>query len=202
VGRALIAVMETYQQEDGSIAVPEVLQPYMGGVKVIERDDKPKSNKGLTAEKHLSGTGAIVMNLQALELHIRYFLLRKNNQLMAFPKEGDKTVAENYVTNYLSLGDLVDEFNGALSNEESKKFSVDREAVRIRDAIAHGRLVTRIKNPPYTLWKFGPGKNSQVPVEFEQLLTEEWLKQSWLMIEAQCAKVLECFKTRGYKGLS
>jgi seryl-tRNA synthetase len=37
VGRALIAVMETYQQEDGSIAVPDVLQPYMGGVKVIER---------------------------------------------------------------------------------------------------------------------------------------------------------------------
>jgi seryl-tRNA synthetase len=38
VGRALIAVMETYQQEDGSIAVPEVLQPYMGGVKVITRE--------------------------------------------------------------------------------------------------------------------------------------------------------------------
>jgi seryl-tRNA synthetase len=38
VGRALIAVMETYQQEDGSIAVPDVLQPYMGGVKVIEKD--------------------------------------------------------------------------------------------------------------------------------------------------------------------
>src|SRR4030088_1473879 len=38
VGRALIAVMETYQQENGSIAVPDVLQPYMGGVKVIEKD--------------------------------------------------------------------------------------------------------------------------------------------------------------------
>ncbi len=37
VGRALIAVIENYQQEDGSIAVPEVLQPYMGGMKVIER---------------------------------------------------------------------------------------------------------------------------------------------------------------------
>ena len=35
VGRALIAVMETYQQMDGSIAVPDVLQPYMGGLKVI-----------------------------------------------------------------------------------------------------------------------------------------------------------------------
>jgi seryl-tRNA synthetase len=37
VGRALIAVMETYQQEDGSIAVPDVLQGYMGGMKRIER---------------------------------------------------------------------------------------------------------------------------------------------------------------------
>jgi seryl-tRNA synthetase len=37
VGRALIAVIETYQQEDGSIAVPEALQPYMGGVKKIEK---------------------------------------------------------------------------------------------------------------------------------------------------------------------
>jgi seryl-tRNA synthetase len=36
VGRAVIAVMESYQQEDGSIAVPEVLQGYMGGLKKIE----------------------------------------------------------------------------------------------------------------------------------------------------------------------
>jgi seryl-tRNA synthetase len=36
VGRALIAVIENYQQADGSIAVPEALQPYMGGLKTIE----------------------------------------------------------------------------------------------------------------------------------------------------------------------
>src|SRR3954463_5122509 len=36
VGRALIAVMETYQQGNGSIAVPDALQAYMGGVKTIE----------------------------------------------------------------------------------------------------------------------------------------------------------------------
>ena len=35
VGRALIAVMENYQEEDGTIAVPAVLQPYMGGLEVI-----------------------------------------------------------------------------------------------------------------------------------------------------------------------
>src|SRR5262249_41262933 len=37
VGRALIAVMETYQQQGGSIAVPDVLQRYMGGLKTIAR---------------------------------------------------------------------------------------------------------------------------------------------------------------------
>ena len=37
VGRALIAVMETYQQENGSIAVPSALSPYMGGLTKIER---------------------------------------------------------------------------------------------------------------------------------------------------------------------
>jgi seryl-tRNA synthetase len=37
VGRALIAVMETYQQEDGTIAMPDVLQSYMGGLKKIEK---------------------------------------------------------------------------------------------------------------------------------------------------------------------
>ncbi|GAA4476381.1 serine--tRNA ligase [Gluconacetobacter asukensis] len=35
VGRTLIAVMENYQNEDGSITVPEVLLPYMGGLAVI-----------------------------------------------------------------------------------------------------------------------------------------------------------------------
>ena len=35
VGRTLIAVLENYQQADGSIAVPDVLKPYMGGIDVI-----------------------------------------------------------------------------------------------------------------------------------------------------------------------
>lgn len=38
IGRTLIAVMENYQQADGSIEVPEALQPYMGGVTVISAD--------------------------------------------------------------------------------------------------------------------------------------------------------------------
>jgi len=36
VGRTLVAVLENYQQADGSIVIPDVLQPYMGGLKVLQ----------------------------------------------------------------------------------------------------------------------------------------------------------------------
>ena len=38
VGRCLVAVLENYQQADGSIEVPEALRPYMGGVSVLRAD--------------------------------------------------------------------------------------------------------------------------------------------------------------------
>ena len=37
VGRALVAVMENYQNEDGTITVPETLKPYMNGASLIEK---------------------------------------------------------------------------------------------------------------------------------------------------------------------
>ncbi|WP_174615236.1 serine--tRNA ligase [Virgibacillus ihumii] len=36
IGRTVAAILENYQQEDGSVVVPEVLQPYMGGKQVIK----------------------------------------------------------------------------------------------------------------------------------------------------------------------
>lgn len=37
-GRSMVAVIENYQQEDGSIVIPRVLRPYMGGLEVITPD--------------------------------------------------------------------------------------------------------------------------------------------------------------------
>ena len=39
IGRALIAVMENYQQGNGTVVVPDVLRPYMGGTEVLGGDD-------------------------------------------------------------------------------------------------------------------------------------------------------------------
>ena len=38
VGRTLVAVLENYQQADGSVEIPEALQPYMGGLKRLSRE--------------------------------------------------------------------------------------------------------------------------------------------------------------------
>ncbi len=37
IGRTWIAILENFQQEDGSVNIPEVLRPYMGGMEVIRR---------------------------------------------------------------------------------------------------------------------------------------------------------------------
>ena len=37
IGRTLIAILENYQQEDGSLRVPDALQPYLSGMKEIRR---------------------------------------------------------------------------------------------------------------------------------------------------------------------
>lgn len=37
VGRTMVAILENYQQKDGSIAIPEVLIPYMGGIELIKK---------------------------------------------------------------------------------------------------------------------------------------------------------------------
>ncbi len=38
VGRTWLAILENYQQADGSVLIPEVLRPYMGGLDRIEKE--------------------------------------------------------------------------------------------------------------------------------------------------------------------
>jgi len=38
VGRTLVAVLENYQNADGSVTVPEALRPWMGGLEVLRAD--------------------------------------------------------------------------------------------------------------------------------------------------------------------
>jgi hypothetical protein len=144
--------------------------------------------------------GGLLTNLQALETALRYFLLRRSRQDPQFPKVGDTAASETYLTNYMSLGYLIDEYNKDLGDSE-KKFEVAKTVVDIRDAFAHGRLLTALKQPPYRLWKFGTASDHRVPIEFCKELTSEWLREKSDMIYTEKEKVISCFNARGYRGL-
>ncbi len=45
IGRTIVAVLENYQQKDGSVRVPEALRPYMGGLEVIEPRNENRKMK-------------------------------------------------------------------------------------------------------------------------------------------------------------
>ena len=53
VGRTLIAVLENYQQKDGSVVIPEALRPFMGGREVIEPSEIIEQTGGM-AERSMA----------------------------------------------------------------------------------------------------------------------------------------------------
>ena len=107
---------------------------------------------------------------------LRYFLATLRNEVVEFPNPGDETAKFSYLTRHTSLGKLIRTFNEALAEAE-KKFEVDIGVVHIRDAIAHGRLVTT-EELPFRLWKFGANRNGRVGIEFSEELTPDWLKNT------------------------
>lgn len=153
-------------------------------------------------QSHSLGVGAIVTNLQALETVLRCFLMQKDGTPITFPKLGDTSAPETWLTRFVSLGGLISNYNSALSETEKPTKAIDLSVVEIRDAFAHGRLFVYGDSFPGTLWKFGRGKRGQVPVEFCEKLTDEWLTGKRNFIDAQRTRVVECFKARGYRGLN
>lgn len=152
---------------------------------------------------HIAGVGSIVTNLQALETVLRSFLVERYDQCAVFPNMGDTAACRNYLTAYDSLGSLIGEYHGLLEKHE-EKFSINPIVVLVRDALAHGRLISRgtDPSPPFELWKFGKVKDGKVQVDFSQILSEEWLNATRVLIDLERQKIIDCAKARGYKRLS
>lgn len=161
-------------------------------------------NANMRVKIHTRYTGYLVLNLQALETTIRAFLECRDGGTLEFPKPGDASTDETWLTRYCYFGPLVDEFNSSLRSEEERQlYTLNTDIVNIRNAFAHGRLFTDFERFPARLWMFGRKKNGEgkLDVEFSQLLTPEWLLKNHNFVVSESAKVRRCFKKRAYKGL-
>jgi len=51
VGRTWVAIVENYQQKDGSVVVPEALRPYVGTEVIRRTEDKSQESGGVRSQK-------------------------------------------------------------------------------------------------------------------------------------------------------
>ena len=149
-------------------------------------------------DDHAKGVGKIVSNLELLEFLIRIYLSSANNQKIEFPTSTTTELPETYITNYMSLGDLTDKYNEGLTSAE-QIHCVDIEVVKVRDALAHGRIFSHTESFPITLYKFSKPKDGKAAVEYAENFTTDWLTQKNEMIRNQMNKVVACGKSRNYK---
>jgi hypothetical protein len=154
----------------------------------------------MNQQEHTSGLGEIIGNLHALEMVLRVFLSEAHDENTELPKAGAKTVPETYLTNFLSLGQLIELYNDSLTSDE-RSYAIDTAVVDVRDAIAHGRLLSPTRGYPLTLYKFGKPTNKVAPVERVDVISEGWVKEKRELVYQQVGKVAGCSKTRGYKNI-
>ena len=152
----------------------------------------------MDGSQHLIGLGKIVGNLHSLELAVRAFLCEEAGENMGFPSFALGLGPLTHLTNFMSLGELIKTYNSKLTASE-RAFIVDDSVVTIRDAIAHGRLTTLSRDFPLTLYRFAKPQAGGVPIEFVDVVSEQWLDQKRQLIFDQIEKIPQCAKMRGYK---
>lgn len=153
----------------------------------------------MTAQDHIQGVGAVITNLLGLETVVRIFMAHSYKQILSLPDPVDQSAKETYLTNFRSLGSLIDEYNGLLADSE-EQFRISRDVVDIRDSFAHGRLLSVGDVYPATLYKFGIARDGEVPIQFRYVLANDWLNEVKLRIHGEQIKVVNCHKARGYPG--
>lgn len=155
-------------------------------------------------DKHTLFLGKLVTNLQSLEFLLRGFLstvynLNSNGLIPGMPKniydlEVNTIVPENYLTNYYSLGQLIDKYNSYLNGRDTSLSINKQTLVDLRDALAHGRVSGTTPYPPHKILKFDSPKNGQVRVAFSQTMDEGWFRDQIRFVFGEVKKVYNACK--------
>jgi len=154
----------------------------------------------MTPEQHARGMGKLMINFQSLEFSLRLFLCEANNETVKLPDTSPTQMEVTHMTNYDSLGDLLEKYN-SIASKSASSFIIDTSLVKIRDAIAHGRTLSSSLNSPVRLFKFSKPKNNMVKVVYDQVLDEAWYKENIRKVFEQIRKVYTCSKQFNFKSL-
>lgn len=146
-------------------------------------------------DTHTLALGKLVTNLLALETMLRFFLsdidARAGIPQASFDEllvanEGT-VVLECALTNRDGLARVISKYNAKVTTD----LAIDGgEIVWLRDAIAHGRIISRDQRPPLSLFKFSEPENGRVTVTVSETLTLDWLQEWTSRIHGEIQKVI------------
>lgn len=149
---------------------------------------------------HASLLGMLMANLQSLEFVLRAYLYA-HASASHVPFDAGKTldslhvgelVGVNAMTDYDTLGQLIDRYNTSVQVTHPH-LMVDRSVVKVRDALAHGRVSTTDLSKPFKLLKFEKPKRSgtHIKVVFCESLTESWFDRQTKLVHDEIQKVAQ-----------
>ena len=134
--------------------------------------------------------GAIKMNLLGLETLLRSFLLKYSGDTATYKlfdlEDGDE-ISEDEFTNFDTLRQLISKYNQRIPNQ---KYMLDKTNILLlRDALAHGRALSKETNTPFWLIKFSSSKYGKVEVEYFEEMSIHWFHKNVQFIADAIDKV-------------
>jgi hypothetical protein len=147
----------------------------------------------------VEGLGKLQSNLHSLEFCIRMFLCEYHNESAEFPKQDALQMSENHLTNYNSLGTLIDKYNAIAAKEARPIYSVTKDVVGVRDLLAHGRVIIPTDLGPHRIFKFTRAQDGFVKIEHNQVMDTEWFRSHIRLVYDQIIKITECARSLGLK---
>jgi len=142
-------------------------------------------------QDHIKGLGMLVSYFHTLEYVLRGVL---KNQAKGKTKKVDysllkigDTVPEDPMTNYDSLGSLIDKYNKIAP----KELQIAKGIVAVRDAIAHGRVFSDTQSLPMRLFKFDKPKKGVTSVTYAATLDQDWFKGTAVHLYGEIVKVMK-----------
>lgn len=108
---------------------------------------------------------------------VRLFLCEKSCEPTEISPQGATTVRLTHLTNYATLGELIEEFNAQL--DPMKRNTIDPAMVRLRNAMADARVLSEPSaGDQQRLFKFARPVKGSVVLEFDELQNAAWFAAS------------------------
>lgn len=148
----------------------------------------------MESDDHIKNLGKLIASLQSFELLIRVHLSSRPNNVNSQNKDDIYTlpvgakVIESDITNFKNLCELIKEFNKEAEFE--KRDEIDLQIIRVRDALAHGRVFTREKKFPLRLIKFSKPRSGNVHIDYSEEMSEMWFKNQIRLVNKAIKIVL------------